>query len=187
MINRLIERNYSNLTKVAKRIAPQHFHDLLTDTYVNVLNAKVPETDEEFVKYFSRCMSNNFRNQKSTFNKNFVIKEINCTFAYSCEGEEVDKDALLQELSEFKKQLPTHEQILFELHFELNLSYVEIAKKLTLKSGYEVSYASMFKLIKPIREKLKCKTWKSLNFWAYSRSHGYLSREQNRRNSSSLF
>ena len=82
MINRLIERNYSNLTKVAKRIAPQHFHDLLTDTYVNILNAKVPETDEEFVKYFSRCMSNNFRNQKSTFNKNFVIKEINCTFAH---------------------------------------------------------------------------------------------------------
>ena len=187
MINRLIERNYSNLTKVAKRIAPQHFHDLLTDTYLNVLNANVPQDDQEFIKYFSRCMSNNYRNQKSTFNKNFVIKEINCNFVHTFEVEDVNKDDLIQELADFKKSLPTHEEILFELHFELNLSYADIAKKLSIKSGYDITVFSMFKLIKPIREKLKCKEWKSLNSWAYYRSPGYSLKGQNRRNSSSLF
>lgn len=187
MINRLIERNHSYLTKVAKRIAPKHYHDLLTDTYLNLTTANIPEQNEEFIKYFSRCMSNNYRNQNSSFNKNFVIKEINCNFAVIQDVEEVCKDDIYSELIDFKNSLPTHEEILFELHFEHELSYADIAKHLTAKSGYEITISSMFKLIKPIREKLKNKQWKSLNSWAYYRSPGYLLKGQNRPNGSSLF
>lgn len=187
MINRLIERNHSYLTKVAKRIAPKHYHDLLTETYISLASAKIPETNEEFIKYFSRCMSNNYRNQKSSFNKNFVIKEINCNFVEAQTVEEVCKDEIYTELMAFKNSLPTHEEILFELHFEHELSYEEISKLLSGKSGYEIHWWSMMKLIKPIREKLKHKEWKSLNSWAYYRSSGYLLKGQNPPNGSSLF
>ena len=187
MINGLIERNHSYLVKVAKRIAPKHYHDLLTETYVSLVNANVPEENTEFIKYFSRCMSNNYRNQNSTFNKNFAIKEINCNFVTLIEPDEVNKEDLYSELLAFKNSLPTQEEILFELHFEFGLSAANIAKLLELDTGYNISTSSMLNLLKPIREKLRCKQWKSLNYWAYSRSRGYLLKGQNQRNTSSLF
>lgn len=187
MINDLISRNLHSLSKVAKKIAPKQSHDLLTDTYLQVLNANVPTNDHEFIKYFSRCMSNNFRNQKSTFNQNFVIKEINCNFVVIEDVEQIDKEEVINELAQFKSQLKTHESILFELHFEQGLSYRNIAKLLIERSGYQVSYFSIQALIKPIKDKLICKEWKSLNSWACCRSRGYLSKGQNQRNTSSLF
>lgn len=171
---------------MAKRITTKQHHDLLTDTYLNLIDCKVPADDEEFIKYFSRCMSNNFKNQKSSFNKNFVIREINNTFIEPEHQDDINKQAVYDEIIEFKQTLNTHEQVLFELHYEHGKSCREIAEGLTYRN-YKISYVSISKLIKPINTKLELKKWKSLNSWAFYASRGYSLRDLNRRNTSSLF
>lgn len=186
MINVLIERNIKSLSQVAKRITPKQSHDLITDTYLKIIERSVPTNDHEFIKYFSKCMANNFNNQRSSFNKNFVIKEINYNFIEEDNSEDINKQDVYNELMEFKETLNTHEQILFELHYEQGMSCRDIAKSLRY-NNYITSYRSIVRLINPINKKLKLKKWKSLNSWAFYASRGYSLRDLNRRNTSSLF
>lgn len=63
-------------------------------------------------------------------------------------------------LVEFKRELPSHENILFDLYFEKELSTRSIAK-LYSDEGNTMDYQSVNKMVNIIKEKLK--TWKSLN------------------------
>lgn len=80
-LSRLFTNNYEYLSTVARRItrckdvamAP----DLISETYLNLSEKQTeyPGTDEEFVKWFSKCMKNYFVWPNSSFNVLYNSKE----------------------------------------------------------------------------------------------------------------
>jgi hypothetical protein len=174
------------------RMAP----DLISETYKCVNELKHPQDNEEFVKWFSKCMKNYFQWPNSSFNKLYSSKE--SSLCNPCIGinvvryEPVDEDAqasieiyveetsdqtkeLLEmsssigkikalkyvELLEFKRTLPAHENILFDLYFEKEQSTREIAK-LYSSPIHKMNYQSVNRMINVIKEKIKRYKWKDL-------------------------
>lgn len=77
----LVSNNYEYLNTVAKRIVRSRNYsmadDLLSETYKNMAEKQTPFpcNDQEFVKWFSKCMKNYFSWPNSSFNKIFFSKE----------------------------------------------------------------------------------------------------------------
>lgn len=214
----LFTNNYEYLNTVAKRITRCKDHrmapDLLNSTYL-VVHEKhekgmyIPETDEDFVKWFSKCMKNYFVWPNSEFNETYSPKEelkIDASFAHydSFRNKDdterqsvpillVDQDALrnievsveqandftkelieissslgkiktLQyiELIEFKRTLPPHEAILFELYFEKELSTRKIAELYSDDLNI-MNYQSVNQMVNTIKSKIENYKWKQLN------------------------
>lgn len=66
------------------------------------------------------------------------------------------------ELVEFKRSLPTHESILFELYFEKELSTRKIADLYSME-GNVMNYQSVNIMVNQIKSKIKTYKWKQLN------------------------
>lgn len=202
-LSELFTYNYTYLNTVAKRITRcKNVHmaaDLLNDTYLVIhekqeAGLKVPENNDEFVKWFSKCMSNYFKWPNSSFNKLFNSKEsLTIDNGYFQRNDErlIDQDALRDieilvedtndftkelfeisssmgaiktlkyiELVEFKRTLPSHEKILFELYYEKELSTRDIA---TLYSSpvHKMNYQSVNNMVNKIKDKINTYKWKS--------------------------
>lgn len=164
ILTQLLNDNYSDLNKVAFRITGNGMeaNDLLTETYLNLHDKKVnvPEIKNEFIKFFSKCMSNRFKWPNSSFNK-LKPKEIlleNVEYIET-EGKEPCKECMFNEIDIFKNLLPPHEKSLFELHFEDRIPCRMIAKELSIEYKYAVNPRSIERLILPIKKKIKDK-WK---------------------------
>lgn len=63
------------------------------------------------------------------------------------------------ELVEFKRTLPSHEAILFELYFEKQMSTREIATEYSMGPN-KINYQSINKMINIIKQKIETREWK---------------------------
>lgn len=197
----LVSNNYPHLQKVARRIASRKDYrlagDLLSETYRDVYEkkSKFPEGNEEFVRWFSKCMHNQFRWSFSEFNKLTKVRETldieiqDNTAAdpdaildveLSAEGineatmqmieisSSLGKTKTLQyiEVLEFKRGLADYEKILFELYFESRLSTHVIATMYS-DDTHKINWKSINKLVKSIKTKIKNYQWKQLSTSAY--------------------
>ncbi len=169
MLDVKLTSNYLYLTVVAKRITgndTERASDLISDTYLKLhtKGTKIPEDDEGFIKFFSKCMANtNLNKIRSQKRANECDLSIDIT-----QPVEVPKWVFLREIEIFKNELTDLEQILFELVFEMGLSCREIAELLTHKFGYKISHNHFSDtLVRPLREKIKQKKWNGLTTWDY--------------------
>lgn len=170
----MIEQNYNYLCIVGTRITGNADlgKDLLTETYLVLTDKKVdfPTDDMGFIKFFSKCMSNFFRWPNSSFNQNFKIPDrLTIKEQEETETEEPNDDTLIDEVTDFKGNLPPHQKVLFELYFEKGMSARRIAELLEIQTGFSIHEKSMQKLIKPIKTNLKQTKWKSSSLSQYSR------------------
>jgi hypothetical protein len=59
----------------------------------------------------------------------------------------------------FKKSLPLHEQLLFELYYEKELSVYKITDYLNEEPGYDMCKDRIYEMLNSIKHKLKSHTW----------------------------
>lgn len=190
----LVSDNYKYLKKVATRIASRRDHrlagDLLTETYFNIVDKdiKYPTNQEEFLKWFSKCMKNIFVWPNSSFNKMHKSREraTNTIERYAALDEEamrhielgaeqtndttreilelstlmgIEKTLKYIRLLEFKKSLLEYEKILFELYFEKNLSTRDIARMYS-DNRHRMTHISVNTMVNKIKHKIKEYKWK---------------------------
>ena len=159
-IDELIKNNYKHLLQVAKRIAKSEAEDLLSSTYLLIFDKKnfeLPSNNDEAVHYFIMCLNNNFKLYNSNFNKQKRGSEIiqgEDFFSNLTDAE--DSEINERSISEFKDTLPEHERILFELHYEDEISLLSISEEFK-KIGIDRDILRRYH--KPLKEKIKTK-WK---------------------------
>jgi len=161
----LVNHNYKELNTAAINIAGNKNtgQDLMSSTYIALHDnpAELPKDNKGFIKFFTKCMSNQFKWSKSNFNKEFIPKEVITDFEYADIPEESEpcKECLFNELEIFKKALPPHEKILYELNIESKIPCHQIAMELTKEFKYIVKTRSIIRLMAPIKNKLKNRKW----------------------------
>lgn len=164
--------------------------DLISETYCNVAtcNTSTPAADQEFVKWFSKCMKNRFIWPDSSFNKIYRPKEY--PSEHIQEFLAVDTDSVTDielgvedtneatrelidissslgkkrtlkyiEVIEFKRSLLEYEKILFELYFEKDLSSRRIAEMYS-DGVHKMNYQSVNSMVNIIKTKIKKYEWK---------------------------
>lgn len=161
-----VSSNYLYLTVVAKKITghADRASDLVSETYLNLhtKGTKVPDVNDEFIKFFVRCMKNRFLDAQRT-KKEFCDLSINLT-----ESEDVPKWVFLKEIEDFKATLTDLEQIFFELCYEKGLSKREISALLNQKLKYSIHANTLsVNYIKPLNDKIKKHKWIGLTTWDY--------------------
>ena len=185
-MNQLISENYDYLCVIGRRITGDKCKaiDLVSETYLWLKdNRNVPSDNNGFIKFFCKSMHNQYRWERSDYNKNFRIHDGRQADDIAETNEQINTDEILSEIQDFKKSLPPHEERLFVLYFEFGKSLNDIARDLSI-FGMRVHARSLKYLIAPINYKLKNKKWRSLNLWAYSASPGCLRKVRDRLNSS---
>jgi RNA polymerase sigma factor (sigma-70 family) len=193
-LSELFTNNYEYLNTVAKRITRcknvRMAPDLLSETYINLSNKEthVPDDNEEFVKFFCKCMKNYFIWPNSSFNKLYESEAVELddfklarltdpeaqreieisveqTNDFTKEIIEISssmgkaKTLKYIELVEFKRDLPPHEQILFELYFEKELSTRKIASMYS-DEAHKMNYQSINQFVNVIKRKIDNYQWK---------------------------
>ena len=149
---------YINAKNIAKK--PAIAKELINVTYIDIQqrNKEIPQTPEEFIKYYTQYMHHVYRNSSSQMN----------TFRLSqyIEGEIVDvsenfnpdvqkeEDEQIKKIAIFKKSLFPHEKELFELVIEKRVSVRKIAKSLSKETGYDISYGLIFRLVTQLKQKI---------------------------------
>lgn len=161
-----VSSNYLYLTVVAKKITghADRANDLVSETYLNLhtKGTKVPDVNDEFIKFFVRCMKNRFLDEQRT-KKEVCDLSINLT-----ESEDVPKWVFLKEIEDFKATLTDLEQIFFELCYEKGLSKREISALLNQKLKYSIHANTLsVNYIKPLNDKIKKHKWIGLTTWDY--------------------
>lgn len=128
-----INNNYSYLLTVAKRIAKSEAEDLLNNTYLIIFdkqNFELPDDNNGAIKYFVKCMSNNFSLSKSSFNSEKKKKEVAIeNYFFESIQDDAEQEVSEKSITEFKSTLDEHEKIFFELHYEEEVSLRSIAKE----------------------------------------------------------
>lgn len=152
-MNNQIADNYKEILTVAKRITPKHHKELINETYIAVHHITPPENSNEFIKWFSKCMSNLNNWSNSSFNKSIKINANQ--FGYDVLDEEPNEPINPLDVKEF---LEMHEKHLFHLHFELKLSARQIANLLEQENGTKENYQSYQRMINIM--KIKINKWK---------------------------
>lgn len=210
-LDEAVNKNFGYLTIVAKRITQSKnvrmASDLVSETYLALSEKVIPEDNDEFIKWFSKSMKNQFRWSKSEFNKIYQPKEFTTLDKHSHHNQNqqkhldggyinsfndliVDEDAqrniYLQceqtndftkelfeissslgraktlkyiELIEFKRSLPPHESVLFDLYFQKELSTRNISSMYSDEYN-KLSRISVNKMVNKIKDKIKTHQWK---------------------------
>lgn len=161
-----VSANYLYLTVVAKKITGRtdNAGDLVSETYLNLHSkgTKVPDENDEFIKFFVKCMKNRFLDEQRAKKE---VCELSITLTPS---EEVPKWVFLREIEVFKNGLSELEQILFEICFEKGIKSRELSRMLQEIHGYDVSYKTLDRnLLDPLRQKIKLHKWIGLTTWDY--------------------
>ena len=187
-LGELFSHNYQYLALVAKRITRRKniklANDLINQTYLDIHDKEYPKNGDEFIKWFSKCMKNRYVWKNSNFNKNTQLiagnelpeqsdptaqadielstEETNDTTKELIEvSSGMKKERVLKyiEVIEFKKSLPLHEQYLFDLYFNNDLSTRKISKQLSEETGYDMHFKRINSMVNEIKAKIKLK-WK---------------------------
>lgn len=179
LMGELFEVKYKEINNVAKlitrrkdiRLAP----DLINTTYLEISKFKTkPTCPNQFFKLFCHRMKFNIQSPVSKFNKQFRTKESELTFDMVGDISEVDKTEVdnykaptnlnyeragqYSSLLVFKKSLPLHEQVIFDLLYFNDLSARDITKQLHIE-GYQTSRNNVNKMVNSIKTKLE--KWKT--------------------------
>jgi hypothetical protein len=155
-VNTLFADNYKYILIAAKRITPQHYKELINETYIAIHHITPPDNNQGFVKWYCKCMGNINKWQNSSFNQAIKINAINFTIdvAEQNEPEQINPHLI-------KETLAMHERELFSLHYEHNLSAKKIALLLEKENQTKESYQSYQRLINIMKTKIH--KWKQLN------------------------
>lgn len=130
--------------------------DLINSTFIRVQALKAPESCAEFVKWFSTCMKNDYVWSQSEFNKNNII--IGDELPMDIKEDEPQENRY-QQVMVFKKSLPLHEQYLFELYYEKDLSIQTITDYLNEDPCFDMSRRRLDLMVNIIKKKLKNHKW----------------------------
>jgi len=156
-LNNLIESNYSTLLRFGRSIIRDESgaKDLITETYLAILEKKFPETQEDFKRWFYKCMKLTSMSKYGCFcmikSKEELLDSLDHVIDIAePEGEKFER---LKKIAELKKNLDPLDKILFTLEYEKNLSYREIAE-LYKVGGYKISTQSIYNLSKGLKAKI---------------------------------
>lgn len=156
-LGEIFSHTYPKIHIVANRITGQRSkaHDLISSTFIEISDKPYPNQPDEFIKWFSKCMRNLYGWSKSQYNKDnsFIGSELR-----DLPNEEAKTD-IYPQVVKFKKALPLHEQIIFDLYYINGLSCNEIAKQLSRDFDYELHYKSIEGMVNSIKTKIKTKQW----------------------------
>lgn len=157
-LNELIDKNYNYILKACKDIAKGEAEDLLNDTYIVIHNKKgfeLPSDNDGAVKYFIKCLHNQYKLYNSSFN----IQKRGAETVQLDDREiaqEIESEFNQEAINEFKSILEDHERLFYELHYEERVSLMEIAREFR-KIGMDRNIIN--KINEPITKKIKQK-WK---------------------------
>ena len=180
IMGELFTNNYNELYIVAKRITQRKDYRmapaLINETYIQLQHKIPPKCPNEFVKWFSKSMKQQYFWKETSYNKNERITSIDTgidipdteNFNLSIEDTNQQTKELIEinsgmktermlkyiQVLEFKENLLLHEKYLFELHFTNGLSGREIARNLNMSKN------SIILMINKIKTKLKQYKWK---------------------------
>nr|WP_298659794.1 hypothetical protein [uncultured Flavobacterium sp.] len=158
-LDELIKNNYDYILKCAKKIAKNEAEDLVNCTYISIFDRKgfeFPQDNEGAVKVFVKYLHLNYTSQKRAFNADKRTREV-LIGNYEAkdlieDGSEVDEI----ELKEFKETLNEPELIVYELHYEEDISLRSIAEEF---KRVGLGEKALRKINKNITEKINNK-WK---------------------------
>lgn len=158
-LNTLLEKNYSYLSKVALHFTKnkERAHDLVIETYLDLTNkgTKLPEPEDEFIRFFWKCMRNQYYGHYTNFAK-LACKEvlINKEIEVLDDSDPSKVSVLMPEVERFKTTLDDLDKTLFELIYEDDLTYKEIAEKYKENTGYEITINNISFLAKKLKTKV---------------------------------
>ncbi len=186
----LFNHTYPKIQVTANRITQRRnvsqASDLINSTFIQVNAVPIyPVEPDQFVKWFTKCMKNVYVWPNSQFNTtNALIKSadhkdqadpsallqielsVENTTEATKEFIEVSSSMTKERASqylkvlEFKKSLPLHEQVLFELYYEKELSTRKISEYLNQEPGYSMTKDRINDMVNSIKRKLKEVKWK---------------------------
>lgn len=148
--------------------------DLINTTYLALSKKTPPQCPEQFLKWFVKSMKFLHDKPKSKFNELCYSKAIDMDIEIPDFSEpiEVKPDTgnapmhLSQEranqfslLESFKKSLPLHEQLIFDLYFLGGLSGYDITDQLR-SEGYDIHRVRVNKWVSGIKLKMDKQIWK---------------------------
>ena len=157
----MVKTNYDRLIGRAINITRNRnlAKDLIADTLIDLTTkgTKTPETNEDFIRYFNRCMTNQYYGKYTEFSKTHRFKEILVEeFNESKEEEQESKvSVLMPKVERFKSTLTGIDLTLFELIYEQRLSYEKIGKLYANTNGVPITIQSIYFLTKELKEKIK--------------------------------
>ena len=141
--------------------------ELINQTYIELHEKSHPKAPDEFTKWFVKAM--HLRSlPKSTFFQQTTYRTFESSTLEQTEPEspvlEYEPPFIPESLPSelvpkyislisFKKWLPLHEQVIFELYYESNLSGHEITRNLN-SEGYSINRHNVNKMINSIKTKL---------------------------------
>jgi len=149
---------YINAKNIAKK--PAIAKELINVTYIHIQqkNKEIPQTPEEFIKYYTKYMHFMFIGKYSEMNtfrlSQYIegeIVDVSENFNPSVQKEE---DEQIKKIAIFKKSLFPHEKELFELVIEKGVSVRKIAKLLSKETGYDISHVLIFRLVTQLKQKI---------------------------------
>ena len=158
-LDELVKNNYTYILQCAKKIAQRDAEDLLNNTYISIFDKKdfqLPSDNEGAIKYFVKCLHMNYRFQKSSFNSEKRTKEILIDSYDNKELIEKNNEVDEVEITEFKDSLSEHELIVYELHYEDDVSLRSIAEEF---KRVGLGEKTLRKINKNITDKINSK-WK---------------------------
>lgn len=186
-LGEIFTHTYPEINIVAKRITRRRdvnqAPDLINTTFVELhKHSLYPTSPEDFVKWFSRSMKQQYVWRNSNFNLSNKIQsdqEIEdiedtgidlellsestneATKDFIQVSSSMKKERVLRyiQVLEFKKSLPLHEQEVFELYY---VNDIPIRKLLQLlnETGDCISYESVRQMVNSIKTKIKSTQWK---------------------------
>lgn len=144
---------------MAKRIAKSEAEDLLSSTYLIIFDKKnfeLPNENDQAIHYFTACLNNNFKLYNSSFNRQKRGDIVfDSSFFETLQNEE-ESIVSQKTIVEFKDTLPDHERLLFELHYEDDLSLRSISEEF---KSIGIDEHVIRRINTPLKEKIKTK-WK---------------------------
>lgn len=145
----MLNNNYKEVLKVARRICQPHAKELINETYISIHHLQHPEQNIDFVKWFSKSMANNKKWSNSSFNKAIKINATDLTH---------DVPEVIHTQLDPTESLQMHEKELFLLHYEHDLSARQIAELIGKENNTVESYQSYQRLINIMKTKIN--KWK---------------------------
>lgn len=186
-LGEIFTHTYPEINAVAKRITSRRnikqAPELINVTFFELHRHPYPSNPDEFIKWFSKSMKQQYVWTKSAFNN---VNKITSNEAEieDIEDNSMDLELLSEETNqatkefihvsssmkkervikyiqvlEFKKSLPLHEQEIFELYY---VNDIPIRKLLELlnETGDCISYESVRQMVNSIKTKIDKTVWK---------------------------
>ena len=149
----LFTLKYKDIHSSARNIGRKRAPDLINSTYLELSKVEHPSDPEHFLKWFCKGMKLRYGYSKSNFNQLATSKALETVEIIQEEEPTPIKDKSFESLIKFKKSLPLHEQLIFDLYFINGLSGYDITDQLN-QEGYSIHRKRVNGWVLTIKNKL---------------------------------